>query len=118
MATFDETCELAWKRVQEICAEDKRTFTVRIASIEDIANAVVDGNAKKLETLLPARPKHGYLFRQKGEDGKWSSWKLAELSITSLLVKAQDRPEEYQVEEVVSIESLPEEMQSEIVRLG
>jgi hypothetical protein len=51
--------------------------------------------------------KRGYLFRErKGGEGSWGSWGVAELGIMSLLVKAQDRPAEYEVEEIVSVESI------------
>lgn len=51
-------------------------------------------------------PKRGVLFRQRHHDddgqlGPWSSWKVAELGIPSLLAKA-DR-EDYEVEEIVSL---------------
>jgi hypothetical protein len=50
------------------------------------------------------QPKRALLFRERpGGEGQWSSWKVAELGVTSLLVKAQDRPQEYEVSEVVEV---------------
>lgn len=59
--------------------------------------------------------KRGWLYRQKGEDGKWSSWKVAELGIPSLIVKGQDR-DDYEVEEVVAVSSLPPEARDAILK--
>lgn len=51
-----------------------------------------------------AEPKRGYLFRERPSgEGSWGSWKVAELGIPSLLRKAQDRPDEYEVEEIMPV---------------
>lgn len=57
-----------------------------------------------------AEVKRAILYRERKEnpDGPWSSWSIAELGIPSLLAKAQDRPDEYEVEEVVGLASLPQ----------
>lgn len=59
---------------------------------------------------MAAEVKRGLLYRERKEnpDGPWSSWAVAELGIPSLLAKAQDRPDEYEVEHVVAIDSLPQ----------
>jgi hypothetical protein len=58
---------------------------------------------------MPGEGKRALLYREKREDAeRWTSWKVAELGIPSLLAKAQDRPDEYEVEEVVAIDSLPQ----------
>lgn len=49
------------------------------------------------------KPREALLFRERkgNPEGPWSPWKLAELGIPSLLVKAQDRPDEYEVAELI-----------------
>jgi hypothetical protein len=56
------------------------------------------------------KPREALLFRERkgNPTGQWSPWKLAELGIPSLLAKAQDRPDEYEVAELVEKPPPPE----------
>lgn len=61
--------------------------------------------------------KRGVLYRQKDENGRWSSWQVAEMGIPSLLAKGQDR-DDYEVEQVVGVESLTARLRELGIRPG